>query len=89
MIKMGNVAIRIRVMPDEASVDMEKLKQKVVDAIPYYAKLADSRIVPVAFGLKAIILQIIMPDQSPDELIENIRKVEDVENVEVEDLSLI
>ena len=89
MIKMGKVAIRIRVMPDEAFVDMEKLKQKVVNIIPDYAKLTDSRIVPIAFGLKAIILQIIMPDQSPDELIENIRKVENVENVEVEDLSLI
>lgn len=81
--------MRIRVMPDDASIDMEEFKQNVVKAIPDYAKLADSKIVPVAFGLKALILQIVMPDQSPDELIENLRNVERVENVEVEDLSLI
>jgi len=87
--KMGKVGLKIRVMPSGIDVDMEKLKEEITKTLPDYAQLVNAEIKPVAFGLKALILQIIMPDQSPDELIEKIKSIENVENVEVEDLSLI
>jgi elongation factor 1-beta len=87
--KMGKVAIKIRVMPNEAGINMEEFKNNVTKVLPEYAQLVNAEIKPIAFGLKALLLQIIMPDQSPDELIEKLRGVEKVENVEVEDLSLI
>ncbi len=86
---MGKVGIKIRVMPSGVDVNIEDLKEKVTKALPDYAQLVKADITPIAFGLKAISLQIIMPDQSPDELLEKIKNVENVENVEVEDLSLI
>ncbi len=86
---MGKVGMKLRIMPNEAGMDMEKFKERVTKVLPEYAQLVNAEIKPIAFGLKALILQIIIPDQSPDELIENIKGVEGVENVEVEDLSLI
>ena len=86
---MGKVALKIRVMPDEAGIDMETFKENVVKVLPEYVQLVDAEEKPIAFGLKALIVQVIMPDQSPDELLDKIRIVEKVENVEVEELSLI
>lgn len=86
---MGKVALKIRVMPSGIDVDIENLKEKIKEALPGYAQLTKDEIIPVAFGLKAIILHIVMPDQSPDELIEKIKNIENVENAEIADLSLI
>ena len=87
--KMGKVGMKLRVMPNDAGIDMEEFKGKVTGVLPEYAQLVNAEIKPIAFGLKSLVLQIIIPDQSPDELIEKIKGVEGVENVEVEDLSLI
>jgi len=86
---MGEVSLTIRVMPDDAGMDMEKLKEDVVATLPEYAKLVGTEEKPIAFGLKALLVKIVMPDQSPDELIEKIGALEHVENAEIEDLSLI
>ncbi len=86
---MGRVALKLRIMPSGIDVNMEELKEKVIKILPNYAQLVKTDIVPIAFGLKALTLQIMMPDQSPDELIKKIKDVENVENVEIEDLSLI
>ncbi|HDN50856.1 MAG: elongation factor 1-beta [Thermoplasmata archaeon] len=86
---MGKVALTVRIMPDEAGIDMEALKERVLGVIPEYVQLVKAEERPIAFGLVALVIQLIMPDQSPDELLETIGGVERVENVEVEDLSLI
>ena len=87
--KMGEVIMKIKVMPEDASMDVDELKKSVIDAIPNYAKLNKIEIVPIAFGLKALMLYITMPDQSPDELMEKIEGVEGVGNATIDELSLI
>ncbi|HDH81584.1 MAG TPA: elongation factor 1-beta [Thermoplasmatales archaeon] len=87
--KMGEVSLTIRVMPDDAGMDMNKLKDDVISVLPDYAKLVNTEEQPIAFGLKALLIKVIMPDQSPDELIEKISTIEHVENAEIQDLSLL
>lgn len=86
---MGKVGLKVRVMPSGIEVDMEKIKENAKKIMPEYAQLVNAEIKPVAFGLKALILHIIMPDKSPDELINKLKSLENVENVEIEDLSLL
>lgn len=86
---MGKVALTVRIMPDEAGIDMEEFKHRVLKVLPEYVQLVKAEERPIAFGLVALIVQVIMPDQSPDELLEKMGAVERVENVEVEELSLI
>ena len=86
---MGKVALKLRVMPTEAGINMDDFNKNVVAKLPDYANLISSDVKPIAFGLKALQLQIIIPDQSPDEIIELIRSSENVENVEIDELSLI
>jgi len=86
---MGKVALTVRIMPDEAGIDMDELKERILGVLPDYVQLVKAETRPIAFGLAALVVQLIMPDQSPDELLEKMGTVERVENVEVEDLSLI
>jgi elongation factor 1-beta len=86
---MGRVSVTMRVMPTEADVDMQALRDAVVAAIPGYAKITGTEEKPIAFGLKALMVQVIMPDQSPDEMLDVVAGVPNVENVEVEELTLI
>jgi len=87
--KMGEVIMKIKVMPEDASIDMEKLKEEIMKSIPDYAKVNKTEIAPIAFGLKALMLYITMPDQSPDELMDKIAGIEGVGNATIDELSLI
>ncbi|MCD6171800.1 MAG: elongation factor 1-beta [Thermoplasmata archaeon] len=86
---MGNVILKIKLMPCDATTDMEKLKEDVKKVVPEYADVKKMDVVPIAFGLKALMLHVIMPDQSPDELIEKLEGIEGVANVSIDELSLI
>jgi len=86
---MGEVIMKIKVMPEDTGIDIEKLREKIIDAIPQYARINKTEISPIAFGLKAIMLYITMPDQSPDELMDRISSTEGVGNATIEELSLI
>ncbi|MCD6573915.1 MAG: elongation factor 1-beta [Thermoplasmata archaeon] len=81
--------MKIKVMPEDASMDMEKLKEEIMKSIPDYAKVNKTEIAPIAFGLKALMLYITMPDQSPDELMDKIAGIEGVGNATIDELSLI
>ncbi|MGB3907091.1 MAG: elongation factor 1-beta [Methanomethylovorans sp.] len=59
---MGDVAATIRVMPESVETDLDELKNKLEAVIPEGAKLFGSRIEPVAFGLKALIMVIMVGD---------------------------
>ena len=87
--KMGEVIMKIKVMPEDASIDIESLKEKITSALPDYAKLNKSEVAPIAFGLKALMLYITMPDQSPDELMDKIAAIDGVGNASIEELSLL
>ncbi|MEM1513512.1 MAG: elongation factor 1-beta [Candidatus Thermoplasmatota archaeon] len=86
---MGKVAIKFKLMPSDISLNLESIKEKAEKAMPNYAKIVKHEILPVAFGLKALLLTVVMPDQSPDELIEKLEKIEGIESVTVEEVGLI
>jgi len=89
---MGEAAVRMRVMPESTDVDLEKLAEEIKKVIPSFARLHAIEEMPIAFGLKALIVVTIMDDKggrSPDEIEEAARKVAGVESVEVEEVGLL
>ncbi|MEA2054667.1 MAG: elongation factor 1-beta [Candidatus Thermoplasmatota archaeon] len=81
---MGEVGITIKIMPDGMNIDLENLKERVVETIPGGIKVTNTEIVPIAFGLKALVLDMIMGDESPDELVDRISSAEGVARAEIE-----
>ena len=88
---MGKVYMKLRVMPEDVDVDLEAIYEKIKEVAPEKVEIKDYKIQPIAFGLKALLVMAIMPDEGGigDELIEKIQSIEGVESVEVEATELI
>jgi len=90
---LAKVVVFLKVLPVDVDVDIEALKDKIQDAI---AKLGEGfslqsyKIEPIAFGLKALKLSILIPEETEGgtySLEEAIKNVEGVGEVEVEFVS--
>ncbi len=88
---MGKVYMRLRVMPKDVEVDLEALKERVKETAPEKVEIADFGIQPIAFGLKALLVAAVMPDEEGigDKLVEAIQNLDDVESVEIEAQELV
>jgi len=88
---MGKVYMKLRVMPEDVDVNLESIYEKIKEVAPEKVEIKDYKIQPIAFGLKALLVMAIMPDEGGigDELIEKIQSIEGVESVEVEATELI
>jgi len=89
---MGDVAIIYRVMPEDVDVDLYKVLDQIKEKLPEQAKFEGYQIQDIAFGLKALLMRIVVPDKVGG-IIENIEKaveeMEGVQSIEVLEQSLI
>ena len=86
---MGDVAAKIKVMPESVDTDLAELKEKLKAAIPGGADLyGDIVEEPIAFGLKALIVTLIVNDQEggTEAVEEAFAKIPGAENVQVVDV---
>ncbi len=81
---MGDVGITLKIMPTGTEVDLEALKERVIETVPDTAKVQGTDITPVAFGLKAVMLDLVTGDESPDELVDTLSEVDGVARIEIE-----
>lgn len=84
---MAIAALKIKIMPSSLETDIEMIRigaEKIIGK--FKAKLHSHEISPIAFGLNALILTIAWPEeQEQEQLEEALRKIENVESVEVID----
>jgi len=89
---MGTVAIIYRVMPDGVEVNIRDLQDKIELAIPKEAKLQGMMVKDVAFGIKAILMRILVPDKVggglPDKIEAEVGKIPGVASIEAIEQSL-
>ncbi len=86
---MAKVLITLKIMPESLNVDLQQIEQQAVKRITDYgAKVLKSEREPIAFGLNAIKIIIMMDESKGDtEPLENkIKEVHGVVNVEVTDV---
>lgn len=89
---MGTVAIIYRVMPDSVDVNMKELQDKIELAIPKEAKLQGMMVKDVAYGIKAILMRILVPDKVggglPDQIEAKVGEIPGVASIEAIEQSL-
>ncbi len=80
-------ALKVKIMPESPETDLDKIKNSAKDEIEKLgAKLHSHEIQPIAFGLNALILTIVWPENQDLDLIENaLSKIENVNSVEIID----
>ncbi|MDD2440407.1 MAG: elongation factor 1-beta [Methanosarcinaceae archaeon] len=86
---MGEVAAKIKVMPADVETDLEALKKKLAAAVPEGSELyGEIQEEPIAFGLKALIVTVIVGDQEggTEAVEEAFAKVEGAESIQILEL---
>ncbi len=86
---MARVVITLKVMPEDVDVDLDALLEQIKGAVPEGTDVRATEIVPVAFGLRAIRMNVAREESmgGPEDIEEAIRALEGVSQVEVEMLS--
>jgi elongation factor 1-beta len=82
---MGSVAVTFKIMPDSPDTNLEEIKKEISKKI----EIKDSKIEPVAFGLKILRVLVVVPDKSIENIENDLRSVDGVSEVEVESSTLI
>ena len=84
---MGKVNITFEIMPEGIETNLDDIKQNVESKIGDISKIEQTEIKPIAFGLKALMMNIVVEDQEGimDRLEEMIANVEGVQNAKVTD----
>ncbi|MCI0497640.1 MAG: elongation factor 1-beta [Thermoplasmata archaeon] len=86
---MGQVLLKYQIMPESAEQDMEALKAGVTSAMES-VDIRGMSIKPIAFGLKALEVIIVMPDASGTDALEaSLESLEGVQSVKVLAMDLL
>ena len=85
---MGDVAAKIKVMPNSPDVDLDELQDRLEESLPQGAKIRGFERDDVAFGLVALLPTVIVPDDAggTEAVEEAFAGVDDVESVSVENV---
>ncbi|UCE36632.1 MAG: elongation factor 1-beta [Thermoplasmata archaeon] len=86
---MGEVGITYRILPESTDIDLRVLGDKVKEAAEGIGKIQGMQEKPIAFGLTAILIRVIIEDKEggPDEIEKALSEVAGVQSVEVLDMS--
>ena len=82
---MGMVALELKIMPESPEVDLEKLKVEISKKI----KIQDSKIEPIAFGLKSLKILVVVPDKETGDIEGKIKEIKGVSEVETGSATLL
>jgi elongation factor 1-beta len=88
---VGEVGLQYRILPEGLDIDLKKLKDEIGKALPHGAVLKASEERPVAFGLKALHVLIVLDDKKGgSELVETaIAGVAGVQSIEMVEMGLL
>lgn len=90
---MGRLVAVFRLMPEGVEVDLEKVKTSVKEVTPKGVDLQGWQVQPVAFGLNALDVTIVMNDEQEDVSTDSIEEayggIEGVGSVQCTDVGRI
>jgi elongation factor 1-beta len=91
VFSVGEVGLQYRVLPEGLEVDLTKLEGDIKNALPDGARLRAAEQRPLAFGLKALHVLIVMDDKKggADQVEDAISKVPGVQSVEIVEMGLL
>jgi elongation factor 1-beta len=88
-LKMAEIIAKIKIMPEEAGQDMERLKERLSGVVPSSCRVLEWKVEPIAFGLKALIVIMSLPDaEGGTQPVEDaFSRVEGVQSIQIMELS--
>jgi elongation factor 1-beta len=83
---MANVVASFKILPQDTDIKLEDLKVAINEQLPKEVKVYKFAEEPIAFGLNALLVHIIMPEDIPgemDKVEESIKNIKGVGQIEV------
>jgi elongation factor 1-beta len=78
---MGKIVIAYKIFPSESSVDLKLLQEKIKKELSGIASVQRFAEEPIAFGLSALIVNMVLPEDKEGILDETEKKLTDLEEV--------
>ena len=60
---MASYVIRLKLLPEDTTTDPQKIVDTVAGLLPSHAQIRSHKIEPIAFGLSAIIVDVVAPEE--------------------------
>jgi elongation factor 1-beta len=88
---LGEVALQYRILPDGLEIDLDALHESLKGALPEGATIKASEKKPVAFGLQALHILVVMDDKKggADAVESALSGVQGVQSVEMIEMGLL
>jgi len=88
---VGEVALQYRILPDGVDIDLDKMLEEVKKALPAGATLRAAEQKPLAFGLKALHVLVVMDDKKggAEQVEAAMTGVAGVQSVEIVEMGLL
>ncbi len=88
---MGDVLVVYRVMPESPEVPLERLRGDIEKVLGPVAKRVSTEEEPIGFGLVALKVSVVMPDQGDvsGQVEESLRSIEGVSSAETIEVGLL
>ncbi len=78
---MGTVIITYKVFPEDITPSFDALKKNIEDTLPEFASIDGYGEEPVAFGLKALLVQVRFPEDKTGVLDEFEKTLEEIKGI--------
>ncbi len=82
---MAKVLVSLKIFPSDVSVNLSLLKKRIEENLPKYASIYKFAEEPIAFGLVALIAEIIVPEDKSgvlDEIERLLKRIEGINELE-------
>ena len=88
---MGEVGLQYRILPEGLDVDLKKVEEDIKKSLPEFATLRVAEQRPLAFGLKALHVLVVMDDKKggAEQVEDAISGVAGVQSVEIVEMGLL
>ncbi len=88
---MGKVMMTYKIMPEGTESDLQRIREDIKKIVEKHGTFKGSNEEEVAFGLKAIIARIVIPDEGGivNKIEEKLEEIEEVQSVKSEDITLV
>ena len=60
---MGSYLIKVKLLPEDTTTDHQKMVDSVQKALPVEVTIRGQKIEPIAFGLSAVIVDLVAPEE--------------------------
>mgnify|MGYP005839390543 CR=1 FL=1 len=83
---MAKVVATVKIYPESTEINLDELKTQIEKKLPKGSNIHSSEQIPIAFGLKALRLNILVPEAEggTDYIEQAISEIEGVSNIEME-----